>query len=45
MMMGLPEDMDNETKYLKSLKESLAIKFDKENNLIISEYLFIPKDK
>lgn len=40
MMMGLPEDMDNETKYLKSLKESLAIKFDKENNLIISEYLF-----
>lgn len=45
MMMGPQEDMDNETKYLSSLKESLIIKFDKENNLILGEYLFIPQDK
>lgn len=45
MMMGPQEDMDNETKFLASLKESLVIKFDKENNLIIGEYLFIPQDK
>lgn len=45
MMMGPQEDMDNETKYLSSLKESLVIRFDKENNLIIGEYLFIPQDK
>lgn len=45
MMMGPQEDMDNETKFLASLKESLIIKFDKENNLIIGEYLFIPQDK
>ncbi len=45
MMMGPQEDMDNETKYLSSFKESLVIKFDKENNLIIGEYLFIPQDK
>lgn len=45
MMMGQKEDMDNETKYLKSLQESLPVKIDKENNLIIGDYLFIPKDK
>lgn len=45
MMMGPQEDIDNETKYLSSLKESLVIRFDKENNLIIGEYLFIPQDK
>lgn len=45
MMMGPQEDMDNETKYLSSLKESLVIRFDKENNLIIGEYLFIQQDK
>ena len=31
MMMGQKEDMDNETKYLKSLQESLPVKIDKEN--------------
>lgn len=45
MMMGPQEDMDNETKYLAGLKESLAVKFDKENNLIIGRYLFIPLNK
>ena len=45
MMMGPQEDMDNETKYLADLKESLAVKFDKENNLIIGRYLFIPLNK
>lgn len=45
MMMGTQEDMDNETKYLAGLKESLAVKFDKENNLIIGRYLFIPLNK
>lgn len=45
MMMGPQDDMDNETKYLAGLKESLAVKFDKENNLIIGRYLFIPLNK
>ena len=45
MMMGLEEDMDNETKYLSSLKESLPVKLDKDNNLLIGEYLFIPREK
>lgn len=45
MMMGSAEDMDNETKYLQSLKTSLPVRVDKENNLIIGDYLFIPKDK
>ena len=45
MMMGSQEDMDNEIKYLAGLKESLAVKFDKENNLIIGRYLFIPLNK
>ena len=45
MMMGPQEDMDNETKYLAGLKESLAVKFDKENNPIIGRYLFIPLNK
>lgn len=45
MMMGSEEDMDNETKYLTSLKENLIIKFDNNNNLIIGKYLFIPQNK
>ncbi len=45
MMMGLEEDMDNEIKYLSSLKESLPVKLDKDNNLLIGEYLFIPREK
>ncbi|MDE7314801.1 MAG: META domain-containing protein [Mucispirillum sp.] len=43
MMMGSEEDMDNETKYLNSLKENMIIKFDNNNNLIIGKYLFIPQ--
>lgn len=45
MMMGQKEDMDNETAYLASLKDSMVIKFDKENNLVIGSYLFIQLDK
>ncbi len=45
MMMGAESDMDNESKYLQSLKDNLSIKVDKENNLIIDKYIFIEKHK
>lgn len=40
MMMGLPEDMDNETVYLKFLKDNLSITYDN-STLIIGGKRFI----
>lgn len=40
MMMGLPEDMDNETAYLKFLQDNLSIAYDN-STLTIGDKRFI----
>lgn len=40
MMMGLPEDMDNETAYLKFLQDNLSISYDN-STLTIGDKRFI----
>lgn len=40
MMMGLPEDMDNETAYLKSLSDNVSISYEN-NVLTIGDNKFI----
>ncbi len=42
MMMGLPEDMDNESQYLKSLKDNMTITYE-DNILTIGDNRFIGK--